>query len=125
MAIDAGLLMPISGKIWGSTETVLATPFVEMHRLVIDPDHQCSMHRHVTKCNAFIVISGTLFIDVEKEYGLTDTTTLEPGDVCTVPAGEWHRFRTGHEPCIAIEAYYPERLSEDIERRDCGGPVVT
>jgi mannose-6-phosphate isomerase-like protein (cupin superfamily) len=82
------------------------------------------MHRHATKCNAFVVVSGTLFIDVEKEYGLTDTTTLGPGDVCTVQAGEWHRFRTGSDPCFAVEAYYPQSLSEDIERRDCGGAVA-
>jgi mannose-6-phosphate isomerase-like protein (cupin superfamily) len=114
--------MPISGKVWGTTEPVLVTPTLEMHRLWIEPNHQCSMHRHQRKWNAFVVIYGILFIDVEKSYGLTDITKLSPGNVCTVAPGEFHRFRTGpDEGCQAIEVYYTDALGEDIERRDHGG----
>lgn len=114
----------ISGKIWGTTEAVLATPAVELHRLTVKPRHQCSMHRHLRKWNAFYVISGRLLIDVEKaDYALTDTTELGPGMSMAVPPGEYHRFRTEGEPCEALELYYLAPLSEDIERRDHGGPV--
>lgn len=102
---------------------MLVTPWLEVHRIEIKPYCRCSMHRHGRKWNAFVVISGSLSIDVEKAYGLTDTTVLGPGDACTVPPGEFHQFRTGDEECFALELYYPPVLGEDIERRDCGGGV--
>jgi len=113
-----------NGKVWGETETLLATPLVEVHALRIEPNKRCSLHKHDFKWNAFYVTRGTLFIDVEKNnYALTDVTTLGPGDLMTVKPGEYHRFRTGDEPCEAIELYYPEPLSEDIIRKDVGGAV--
>jgi mannose-6-phosphate isomerase-like protein (cupin superfamily) len=102
----------------------LSTPFAEVHRLTILPNVQCSMHMHQHKWNSFHVISGRLIIEVEKsDYPLTDKTELGPGESTTVKPGEYHRFRTGDEPCEAIECYYPAALSEDIKRRDCGGEV--
>ena len=113
-----------TGKVWGSTEVKIATPMFEMHALTILPKHQCSLHKHNQKWNAFVVVSGRLFIDVLKnDYPLTDTTELGPGETTTVKPGEHHRFRTGDEPCIAYEFYYPEPLSEDIVRKDAGGAV--
>lgn len=114
----------VSGKVWGVTELLLQSPHVEVHRLTIKPKHRCSLHVHRTKWNAFLVLSGRLFIDVVKQdYPLTDVTELGPGDLMTVKPGEHHQFRTGAEPCKAIEFYYPDQLSEDIERKDHGGPV--
>ena len=101
---------------------IVSTPFVEVHRLRIKPGMQCSMHRHLHKWNDFHVISGKLFIEVDKaDYPLTDTTELGPGGTTSVKPGEYHRFRTGDEPCEALEIYHPAVLSEDIERKDCGG----
>ena len=111
----------ITGKVWGKTKTLLATPFVEMHRVSIAPHSRCSMHLHEHKHNAFLVISGSLTIEVEKnDYELTDKTELGPGDFTVVKPGEFHQFISGSDPVDAIEVYYPEPLSEDIERRDCG-----
>ena len=112
------------GKVWGTTECILSTPFIEVHRLNIEPQHECSLHKHKYKWNAFFVKSGHLFIDVEKEdYPLTDTTELGPGEFTTVRPGEFHRFRTANEVCECIEIYYPEALSEDIFRKNHGGMV--
>lgn len=117
--------MTIAGKIWGTTECVLATPTIEVHRLWIEPRHRCSLHRHNRKWNAFYIIAGRLFIDVERfDYSLADTTELGPGMAATVPPGEYHRFRTGGEPCEALEIYYLDALSDDIERRDRGGALA-
>lgn len=117
----------VVGKIWGTTECVLQTPFIEVHRLIIKPNHKCSLHVHRRKWNAFLVTKGTLFIDVVKtDYALTDTTTLKPGpgrDTTTVKPGEHHLFRTGKEACEAFEIYYPDTLSDDIDRKGHGGPV--
>lgn len=116
--------MNMTGKIWGSTQELLSTPMLAMHRLTILPNHQCSLHVHRFKWNGFFVVKGRMLIDVVKnDYELTDTTDLGPGDITTVKPGEHHRFRTGNEPCEAIEFYYTEPLSEDIVRKDKGGPV--
>ena len=115
----------LHGKIWGTTEVLEKTPIVEVHRLNILPNMQCSMHKHLHKRNAFHVSSGKLYIDVVKnDYALTDTTTLGPGDYTVVMPNEFHRFRTGPEGAIGIEIYYPEPLSEDIIRADVGGKVT-
>lgn len=114
----------ITGKAWGTTEELLSTSMLSMHRLTIRPKHQCSLHVHRFKWNGFFVIKGRLSIDVVKtDYALTDTTDLGPGGITTVKPGEHHRFRTGDEPCEAIEFYFTEPLSEDIDRKDTGGPV--
>ena len=75
----------LHGKIWGTTEVLEKTPIVEVHRLNILPNMQCSMHKHLHKRNAFHVSSGRLYIDVIKnDYNLTDITTLGPGDYTVV-----------------------------------------
>ena len=112
----------IAGKVWGKTEVLLKTPFIEIHRLTIAPNSRCSLHKHQFKWNAFYVGSGRLFIEVEKnDYALTDVTELGPGDLMTAKPGEFHRFVTKAEGMMGIEIYYPEPLSEDIVRKDVGG----
>lgn len=114
--------MSIAGKVWGMTTLLLKTPMVEVHRLDVVPNAYCSMHKHERKWNAFVILSGALTIEVEKpEYGLTDKTVLRAGDLTTVKPGEYHRFVSGLTPTVALEIYYPETLSEDIVRLDCGG----
>jgi len=109
------------GKVWGSTEVLLKSPLLEIHRLTIHPNSECSNHAHQFKWNAFFVMSGRLSIVVEKtDYPLTDVTELGPGEFTTVRPGEYHKFRSGSEPVQAIEIYYPETLSEDIVRKDHG-----
>lgn len=113
----------IRGKTWGRTQVLIATPAIEMHRMSILPNKQCSMHAHQFKHNAFLVLSGRLSIVVEKnDYALTDVTELGPGDFTTVPPGEYHRFVSHDEPVDAIEFYYVEPVAaDDIVRKDCGG----
>jgi mannose-6-phosphate isomerase-like protein (cupin superfamily) len=82
------------------------------------------MHLHKYKSNAFIVLSGSLTIEVKKNaYDLVDKTELNAGDMTTVRPNEKHRFVSGDSACVAYEIYYPEPLSEDIVRDDVGGPV--
>ncbi len=114
----------ILGKVWGSTECLLDTPMISIHRLFIKPGQKCSEHCHQYKNNGFYVRTGVLFIKVQKkDYPLTDVTRLEPGEFTSVKPGEFHWFETGIDRVEAIELYYPEVLSEDIVRRNCGGPV--
>ncbi|MCI0554007.1 MAG: hypothetical protein L0287_23915, partial [Anaerolineae bacterium] len=112
----------ITGKVWGTTEVLLRTPFIEVHRLSIVPYATCSLHYHNFKWNAFYVERGTLKIAVhKKDYPLVDVTVLGPRDFTIVKPGEKHLFFTEREACECIEIYYPESLSEDIIRSDVGG----
>lgn len=120
------MIGPTVAKIWGTTQVLVMTPMFEMHRLVIKPFHRCSYHRHVFKHNSFYVLRGTLYIDVERpgrhRGKAIDSHTLNSGDTFSVPPGVRHQFRTGAgKPCLALEMYYTEPLSEDIIRDDQGG----
>lgn len=109
------------GKVWGQTECLLQTPFVEFHRIDIKEGSYCSMHKHEHKWNAFYVVEGTLDIEVRKnDYDLVDTTTLQAGDFTTVKPGEFHKFHA-YTDVVAFEIYYPEGLTEDIVRESVGG----
>lgn len=116
----------ITGKAWGTTKPLLANPFIAIHWLEILPRKRCSLHGHEFKHNAFMVVSGTLTIEVhKKDYALVDKTVLGPGDMTTVRPGEDHRFVTGDERVLAIEIYYPQWLEgDDIVRRDVGGDAA-
>ena len=113
------------GKIWGTTELIYRNPLIEVHRLLILPGSHCSWHVHERKSNMFICMQGHLKIQVRKnDYDLTDDTLLNPGEVTTVPPGEYHRFVTETDwtgKTLAFEVYYPEPLGKDIIRENVGG----
>lgn len=111
----------IQGKIWGSSELLLRTPLIEIHRLEVNPNSHCSNHVHRFKWNLFYVLAGRLEIHVEKDYGLTDVTELGPDEITTVKPGESHWFATNDSGARVLEIYYPESLSEDIVRKSVGG----
>jgi hypothetical protein len=65
-----------------------------------------------------------LEIHVRKNnYELTDVTVLRAGDFTSVRPGEYHYF-VCTEACSALELYWPELLSEDIKRKNTGGPMA-
>lgn len=110
----------VSGKVWGKTVSLFEKNNVEIHRIEILKDGICSMHRHKHKHNAFFVESGKLMIEVEKaDYDLKDVTIIGPGQMASVPPGEFHRF-IAMEDTVAYEIYWVELSSKDIERRDVG-----
>jgi len=110
-----------SGKVWGETELILQTPFIEFHRIWVHSGGYCSTHKHKYKWNLFYVISGELEIQIHKrDYPLIDKTTLGPREWTTVKPGEFHSFRA-KKYTLAFELYYPQPLSEDIIRKTVGG----
>jgi len=111
------------GKIWGETQELLNTPLIEVHHIFINEGFACSMHKHEHKWNMFYVIDGELAIEVEKnDYDLVDVTELGPGEWCSVPPGEYHRFRSITD-VEALEIYYLEPLTKDIVRKNVGGAI--
>jgi mannose-6-phosphate isomerase-like protein (cupin superfamily) len=113
----------LQGKIWGTTESLLVTPMIELHRIFVNPDMKCSEHKHEFKWNAFYCVSGSIEIHVRKnDYDLTDVTVLSPGDFTTVAPNEFHWFKTIKDSAQVLEIYYVEPISSDIIRRTVGGP---
>jgi mannose-6-phosphate isomerase-like protein (cupin superfamily) len=112
------------GKVWGSTELLLNNGLIEIHRIQINPNSFCSLHRHNFKNNAFYVISGTLYLEVhKKDYNLTDITTLKQGQISNIEPGEYHKFFTKEEPVECLEVYFLNPIKTDIERLDVGGKI--
>ena len=110
-----------SGKVWGTTELILQTPFIEFHRIWVQTGGFCSLHKHEFKWNLFYVRSGKLEIHIHKnDYKLVDITELGPGEWTTVKPGEFHSFQAP-EDTLAFELYSPEPLSADIIRKTVGG----
>lgn len=115
--------MPLkAGKVWGQTELLLSNPTFEIHRIETKKGGFCSKHKHVHRYNAFYVESGTMEIHVWKnDYDLVDITTLNAGEICTVPPGEYHKFVSVTD-CICFEIYYLTSIEEsDIIRETIGG----
>lgn len=113
-----------AGKVWGETELIFSNPLVEFHRIEVNAGYRCSTHKHEHKWNGFFVEQGTLSIYVEKnDYNLVDKTTLYTGQFAVVKPGEYHYF-VAEDNVVAFEIYWPELLSEDIVRKNSGGPIV-
>jgi mannose-6-phosphate isomerase-like protein (cupin superfamily) len=49
-----------------------------------------------------------------------DTTVLTSGQVSTIPAGVYHKFRA-LEDTVCLEIYESAEIEEDIARRTVGG----
>jgi mannose-6-phosphate isomerase-like protein (cupin superfamily) len=115
----------VTGKVWGDTSVIIQNALVELHKINVKAGFRCSEHLHEHKWNGFYVESGTLEIHVRKNnYELTDVTVLRAGDFTSVRPGEYHFF-VCTEACSALELYWPELLSEDIKRKNTGGPMAS
>ena len=116
----------IQGKVWGETKTLLVTPMIEVHRIMINPGGYCSMHKHEFKWNMFYILYGELDIHVRKnDYDLVDVTNLNVADFTCVAPNEYHMFKSREEydSVIALEIYYLESISKDIIRETVGGII--
>jgi len=116
-------------KCWGRVRHDFYGPDVGLSRLELDPGFRCSRHYHEQRVNHFVVIEGSVCIERwPGGPGRPKTmTVLSAGDSLSVPAGEWHRFRTMAGGTV-IEVYWPDPKREpaevrfdDIVRADEGG----
>ena len=104
----------IAGKIWGTTELILANSSCEFHRIDYKAGGVCSKHKHEYKFNGFYIVSGKMKIKVwQKDYDLIDETILGPGDFTAVKPGLYHTFE-GIEDGVAFELYWANFQHNDI-----------
>ena len=112
-----------NGKIWGSTQKIVANNSFEFHRIEFKAGYKCSEHLHKFKWNGFYVESGRMLIRVwQNDYDLVDETILEPGDYTQVKPGVYHQFE-GLEDGVAFELYFAEFNHDDIVRRTVGSNI--
>ncbi len=110
----------ISGKIWGSTELILANSSLEFHKIDFIKGGVCSKHKHEFKWNGFYVMYGQLKIRVwQKDYELVDETILKAGDFTAVKPGLYHSFE-GLADGVAFELYWANFDHNDIQRESVG-----
>ena len=110
----------ISGKIWGSTELILANSSLEFHKIDFIKGGVCSKHKHEYKWNGFYVMYGQLKIRVwQKDYELVDETILKAGDFTAVKPGLYHSFE-GLADGVAFELYWANFDHNDIQRESVG-----
>jgi len=111
----------INGKVWGSTELLLANEILEFHRINARKGGVCSKHLHKHKINLFYVQEGKLLVRVWKNsYDLVDETILTAGEFTQVEPGEYHQFEA-LEDTIAFEIYWAATLDHnDIVRETVG-----
>lgn len=107
------------GKVWGKTRSLFSGNNVEVHQIFAMKGGYCSKHKHKTKYNKFIVLTGKLMITIWSGDN-KDMTVLTAGQECSVPPGYFHRFEA-LEDTHALEVYWAELKNEDIEREDVGG----
>ena len=114
----------LQGKVWGTTEPLLVTPMIELHRIKVNSNMKCSIHKHERKWNMFYCVNGSINIHTRKnDYDLVDVTKLYQGQFTTVKPGEYHWFEGTALDSEVLEIYYLEPISEDIIRETVGGHV--
>lgn len=112
--------MRVAGKVWGRTAAIEVNSSLELHVITATAGHKCSKHRHQIKFNGFYVIDGSLKIRVWKDdSGTIDETILTDGEWMVVPPGEYHQFEA-LQNTEALELYWVELPSEDIDRETFG-----
>jgi len=123
MFIDIPAILPIQGKVWGTTQCIFRNETVEVCSIYTKKGGYCSEHFHKFKHNRFFVFSGKMSVKIfrdQENSHLIDETILESGDATDVGPNAWHIFEC-LEDCHALEIYWVSLNSEDIVRRTEGG----
>lgn len=120
--------MKKAGKIWGETKQIVANSSLELHRIEVLPDTQCSIHSHKYKWNGFYVEKGSILIRERMDYGngneLWDETILYEGEYHEVKPGHDHQFvAIDKDTSVIYEIYFANFQHDDIERKTVGGIV--
>lgn len=110
----------VEQKIWGTTECLIDTPYVQLHRIKVNKGGYCSEHIHHGRANVFMLISGEMEILVGE--GIHQKTVhLQPHVPLTVQPGVMHKFRCLKADAVCDEIYYPVLSQSDIWRASQGG----
>ena len=98
-------------KAWGSVQHILKDNRLIVSVLDVEAGTYCSVHKHKTRFNHFVVISGKIrlfyFGKGESPINEGNYLDLESGDSITVGPDVWHQFVVVHEG-VVVETYWTE-----------------
>lgn len=104
-------------KKWGSELIISKQPYA-FKVMTLEPGTTCSNHFHIEKQETFLLISGTLVIELTNlNTGLTETIALtEPYSSVTLYPLVPHRFYTPNgqmEPTVFVEASTTDYMDDN------------
>ena len=98
-----------NAKCWGVSTPVLLLPKLQVHRIMVAPQSECSIHLHRQKANRFYVESGELVIREFPGLAIHKDTVIRSGEIYDVLPNVTHQFiqPKGDAPdVIAYEMYW-------------------
>ena len=106
-------------KVWGSEKWLHNDQKYCMKILELNPGYQSSLHFHKLKTETFLVVAGTVRLEVIKGYRVgmdsREVKILKPLDYYTLNPFTPHRFSTLDGPATIIEAS-TKHSDEDVYR---------
>lgn len=108
-------------KIWGERWLIRDDSTHAISYLKLDEGYRCSWHKHDTKYNLFVVLTGAIKIIIE-ELGKKKHIILTSGQELTIKPGQWHEFQA-LENSQVIEEMYVEYFEADIIRENKGSKL--
>lgn len=109
-------------KIWGERWLIRQDSTHAVSYLKIREGYRCSWHKHQTKYNLFVVLSGHLRLVIE-ELGEIMNVDLTVGETFTIKPGQWHEFVGLAGGCECVEEMYVEYDEGDIDRKVIGSKI--
>ncbi|MCC6579860.1 MAG: D-lyxose/D-mannose family sugar isomerase [Phycisphaeraceae bacterium] len=70
--------------------------------MFVEQNQQCPMHRHQFKHETFLIVKGRAELTLSGK-----TSVLEPGQILSIPTGQWHRFAGSGGAALLLELSMP------------------
>lgn len=105
-------------KAWGREEIFVNHEEYCGKVMRLTPGWRCSLHYHPTKCETFLILAGSMGLELGDEY-----MRLVPGDAVTINPGVRHRFTNlGTRECVFMEVSTHDD-PEDVVRVEDSGEI--
>ncbi len=91
-------------KLWGHEEILVNTELYCAKHLIVEPGFQCSFHYHRIKDETFLVLDGTISLEVQKKgEDKIENYILQRDDFMRIYPGDIHRFSSLGDTAIILE----------------------
>jgi mannose-6-phosphate isomerase len=112
LLLGAKSMLDLDKRPWGSWEEYLQEDEYRVKRLIILPQQQFSLQKHLLRSEYWVIVQGQGKLTLGSVQKI-----LSPGDHAFIPIGCSHRLENiGHEELIVIETQLGICLEEDIVR---------
>lgn len=103
---------------WGHYSILYSRPGCKVKELTLDPGKSISLQMHNFRTETWQLINGKCEVGLGKTANPLKKSTINPGDIITVPYKTWHILKNiGNSPAVLIEIQSGSQLDEhDIVR---------